>query len=386
MKKLKLRALCLLLMSFVLSVGAYAQKQNVAGTTKAPYPVSIFSGNWKFGHVQGIAVDKKHGCVYYSFTTVLVKTDMKGKLIGTVTGLLGHLGCLTFNEADGRVYGSIEYKSDEIGRGVLSMMHSDKHFPDAWYIAIFDGSKINRANMDGYKDGVMTAVYLPTVVADYEAKVDTFPHRYGCGGIDGVTFGPAFGRHDGKMYLTAAYGVYSDKKRKDNDYNILIQYDTKDWAKYERPLDQDNLHQSGPAEPSGKYFVYTGNTTYGVQNLAYDSFTGNWFMFVYRGSKPEFLNNSLYIVDGSVAPKVQTLKGSPTNEKAQVLTLVKDGLYDEINGIYGWEFLFGSTGFCPLGKGYYYISHNRSTPDGQNTTLHLYRWTGFTPAPFRMIK
>ena len=108
-------------MSFVLSVGVYAQKQHVAGTTKAPYPVSIFSGNWKFGHVQGIAVDKKHGYVYYSFTTVLVKTDMKGKLIGTVTGLLGHLGCLTFNEADGRVYGSIEYKSDEIGRGVLSM-------------------------------------------------------------------------------------------------------------------------------------------------------------------------------------------------------------------------------------------------------------------------
>ena len=76
--------------------------------------------------------------------------------------------------------------------------------------------------MDGYKDGVMTAVYLPTVVADYEAKVDTFPHRYGCGGIDGVTFRPAFGRHDGKMYLTAAYGVYSDKKRKDNDYNMMF--------------------------------------------------------------------------------------------------------------------------------------------------------------------
>ena len=367
---------------------AFSQTRNAKGSkaTEPNYTKTIFTGPWESGHVQGIAVDKKNGCIYYSFTTMLVKTDMKGKVLGTVTGLLGHLGCLTFNEADGRVYGSLEYKSDEIGQGILKLKHSNKHFPDAWYIAIFDGKKINKENMDFATSGVMTAIYLPTVVADYEAKVDTIPHKYGCLGIDGVTFGPAFGKHNGKVYLTCAYGVRNDKKRNDNDYQILLQYDTTNWKSYEKPLSQDELHQSGPAEPIGKYFVYTGNTSYGVQNLSYDPYTGNWFMFVYRGSKPKFLNNSLFIVNGSVAPTLQALKGSPIGEKAMVLSLVKDGLYDEVNGVYGWESYYGTTGFAPLGGGYYYIAHNRAYPKGQTATVHLYQWTGYTPTPFRMVK
>lgn len=350
------------------------------------YAKTIFTGPWKSGHVQGIAVDKKKGYIYYSFTTMLVKTDMKGKVIGTVTGLLGHLGCLCFNENDGQVYGSLEYKSDEIGSGILNLQHSDKKFPDAWYIAVFDGDKVTRENMNSNEGDILKTVYLPTVVADYEAKVDTFPHRYGCGGIDGVTFGPAFGKKGGKQYLTCAYGIYSDKNRKDNDYMVLLQYDIANWKSYEQPLNQNNLHQSGPSSPNGKYFVYTGNTTYGVQNLSYDSFTHNWFMFVYKGVKSKFLNNSLYIVDGSVAPKEQVLKGSPIKEKAMVLSLVKDGLYDEINGIYGWESLYGSTGFAPLGNGYYYMAHNRKVKEGQTATVHLYQWTGNTPTPFKMMK
>ena len=52
-------------------------------------PASIFSGCWATGHCQGIAVDTKREYIYYSFTTMLVKTDLQGNLIGTVTGLLG---------------------------------------------------------------------------------------------------------------------------------------------------------------------------------------------------------------------------------------------------------------------------------------------------------
>ena len=45
-----------------------------------------------------------------------------------------------------------------------------------------------------------------------------FPgHRYGCSGIDGTTFGPAFGQKDGKQYLYVAYGIYGDINREDND-------------------------------------------------------------------------------------------------------------------------------------------------------------------------
>ena len=79
-------------------------------------PFSVMSQG--YGHVQGIAVDKKNGCVYFSFTTSLVKTDMKGRVLGSVTGFQGHLGCLTFCEADGKVYASLEFKNDAIGKGI----------------------------------------------------------------------------------------------------------------------------------------------------------------------------------------------------------------------------------------------------------------------------
>ena len=52
---------------------------------------------------------------------MLVKMDMKGNVVGTVTGLLGHLGCLEYNEQDGRLYGSLEYKNDAIGIYTLFM-------------------------------------------------------------------------------------------------------------------------------------------------------------------------------------------------------------------------------------------------------------------------
>ena len=72
-------------------------------------PLEIDSGRWNYGHCQGIAVDGKREYIYYSFTTALIKTDLEGNVVGTVTGLLGHLGCIAFNEEDGRVYGSLEY-------------------------------------------------------------------------------------------------------------------------------------------------------------------------------------------------------------------------------------------------------------------------------------
>ena len=166
-------------------------------------PRDIFSGCWNTGHCQGIAVDLARGCVYYSFTTALVKTDLSGRLIGSVRGLIGHLGCIAFNKADGRVYGSLEYKNDAIGRGILKMLGRDAAVEDAFYMAVFDGDRIDRPDMDACGDGVMTAVYLKEVVDDFKAE----GHRLGCSGIDGTTFGPIPGGADGKTYLFVAYGV-----------------------------------------------------------------------------------------------------------------------------------------------------------------------------------
>ena len=70
-------------------------------------PQTIFSGYHGANHCQGIAIDEKKGFVYYSFTTKLIKCTLDGKLVGSVDGLIGHLGCIDLNEEDGRVYGSL---------------------------------------------------------------------------------------------------------------------------------------------------------------------------------------------------------------------------------------------------------------------------------------
>ncbi len=197
------------------------------------FPLTIPSGPFKAGHIQGMAIDKDKRIVYCSYTTMLVKMDFEGNVLATVTGLLGHLGDLDFHEADGRVYGSLEYKNDAIGKGIMKMEKSSRKLDNAFYIAIFDVDKMNRVGMDAEKDGIMTTVYLPTVLEDYLAKVEVegkvYEHRLGCSGIDGVSFGPQLGRTRGKEYLTVGYGIYSDPSRSDNDYQVLLQYDVSDW-------------------------------------------------------------------------------------------------------------------------------------------------------------
>ena len=203
-------------------------------------PLTIKCGPFKAMHTQGIAVDVKKRVVYCSFTTMLAKYDYNGNLLGTVTGLLGHLGCLDIDERDGKVYGSLEYKDDVIGQGIMKHEKSDKNFQNNFYVAIIDGDKINRMGMDGGRDGVVKVVSLPTVLDDYSAKVNVGgkirEHRFACSGIDGISFGPRFGKISGKQYLTVAYGVYGDTDRSDNDYQVLLQYDIAKWEKYARPL------------------------------------------------------------------------------------------------------------------------------------------------------
>ena len=106
-----------------------------ASAQSAPnYPTTIESGPYKAGHIQGIAVDTERGYVYYSYTTQLIKTDLKGNIIGSVKGLLGHLGDMDFNKEDGRVYGSLEYKNDAIGKGIMLQEKSNKKLQNAFYL------------------------------------------------------------------------------------------------------------------------------------------------------------------------------------------------------------------------------------------------------------
>ncbi len=343
-------------------------------------PRFIDSGCWNTGHCQGIAVDLEKGFVYYSFTTTLVKTDLQGRLVGTVSGLLGHLGCIDFCEGDGRVYGSLEYKSDAIGRGILAHLGREDQLRDAFYAAIFDVDRIDRPGMDATADGVMTTVYLREVVEDYHAQVTcggrTVDHRHGCSGIDGLTFGPFPGSSDGRDYLFVTYGVYSDLSRADNDYQVMLCYDAADWRDYERPLSQASMHESGPAAPRNKLFVYTGNTTYGVQNLEYDAFTRCFWMAVYPGEKPEFPNHALFAVDGTVSPRRETLRGVEPPTEGEVLTL--KGAKHPFDTP-GFSYPLGSTGLFAVGDGRYYLSEDGHCDKGWFTRLHLCRFDEATP-------
>lgn len=331
-------------------------------------PPSITVSSPSGSHVQGIAVDTKGEYLYISITTQLVKADMQGNILGSVTGLAGHLGCIAYNYDDGKVYGSLEFKKDSVGKGILANLGSDKELQDGFYMTIFDVDKIDRIGMDAEKDGVMQAVFLKEVYDDYCAP----GHRFGCSGIDGTTFAPAFGKKNGKNYLYVAYGIYGDTQRQDNDHQVLLQYDVSDWDRYARPLNQADMHRCGPASPDGKYFVFTGNTTYGIQNLEYDPVTHTMLCAVYCGRKPQYPNYPMYFIDcGKEAAETQ-LQG--IGHTGKQIFLAPIGECHGISGIYGCRFPHGSTGIATLRDGTFYVSHPFQEGSVFGTTVHRYRF------------
>lgn len=349
----------------------------------ARLPLKQNGGVWPSGHVQGVAVDVQGGYIYYSFTNLLAKYDFSGKLVGTLVGWTGHLGDLDFNPADGKVYGSLEYKKDK-----------------AFYIAVIDVGRLDRVGVEASRTEIFRTVYLPEVVKDYaadlngdgkfEGDVAASPdHRYGCSGIDGVTFGPAFGRTDGPRYLTVAYGVYGATNRADNDHQVLLQYDLTDWDRYAHPLTEAAPHRHGPAAVQGKYFVRTGSTNYGVQNLSYDETQQRWFMGVYQGKKPAFPNYRLFAVEGREPPVMADLVGVPGPggdgwEQGLLLPLADDGLKDAATGVRGWN-QKADVGSQPVGHGLFYVAVNSKSESGQTADLTLMRWTGDAQEPFAPV-
>lgn len=342
--------------------------------TLADLPLKQNGGTWASGHVQGIAVDVQGGYVYYSFTNLLAKYDLKGNLVGTLVGWTGHLGDLDFNPADGKVYGSLEYKKDK-----------------AFYIAVIDVSRLDRVGVEAGASEIFRTVYLPEVAKDYAADMDgdgvfdgdvgkTADHRYGCSGIDGVSFGPAFGKADGPRYLTVAYGIYGATERTDNDHQVLLQYDVADWARYASPLTEAAPHHNGPGTPAAKVFVRTGNTSYGVQNLAYDESQKRWLMGVYLGKKTSFPNYGLFAVEAREKPVTGDLIGAP-GEKGQLLALADAGLKDPATGVRGWN-QKADVGLQPVGNGLAYLAVNTKVDGKQTADLTLMRWTGDAAAPY----
>jgi hypothetical protein len=347
----------------------------LAARQRLPDGITVCNGTM---HVQGIAVDTARQCIYFSFTTRFIRTDLEGHLLGSVDRIPGHLGAIALDPADGRVYASLEYKDDEIGRGIARQLGTDDYTRQGsvFSIAVIDGPHITREGMT-MDDGVFSTVRLPDVIRDYCDSVrlsddDTLtPHRYACSGIDGVAFAPAPGKPDGRHYLYVAYGIYGDTTRTDNDCQVLLRYDISRWTS-----------RTTTARPAARYFVPTGNTTYGVQNMAYDAPSRTLLLAVYPGRKSHLPNYSLYGVDLSQRSRKTTLPGVPyAPRRVQHLALSP---YGEGRGpIRGWHNRWGATGIAPLGDSLFFLSENSRQPDGtQCCTLHLVRFTPTSTTPF----
>ena len=339
-----------------------------------PFPHTVYSGVHHGGHVQGIAIDEARGHIYFSFTTELIKTDDQGKLLGSVKGLAGHLGCIVFDPERRRVIGSLELKHDAIGRGIVSRTGRELAEEDAFYLVAFDVDIIDRVNMDAEADGIMKAVWLREVVEDYNATDEAGgkDHRYGCSGIDGTALGPVFGAApDSPKKIMVAYGVYGDITREDNDHQVILSYDPDIFDRYGQFLNQNHPHHNGPDAPEGKYFFYTGNTTYGVQNLEYDPYTRTWLTAVYPGKKPEYPNYPMFFIDGKLSPRQAPLKGRK-GEEGLILTPASLGM-TEASPTPGCRFPWGSTGIYAFGDGTYAFSVNGREGEGYTSTVVTYR-------------
>lgn len=378
----------LTLLTLLLEVFSLSARTPLPQVDYSSLPRQIASGDQGKNHVQGIAFDAQNGCVYMSFTTSLIKVDLQGRLLGSVKGLTGHLGCLALNPDDGRLYGSLEYKHDAIGSGIMQGLGVQNSSEDGFYIAVFDVDRITRPDMDASE--VMRCVYIRRAVEDYKARVTNqgreVDHRYGCSGIDGVAIGPRWGKKGGKNVLYVAYGIYSETERSDNDYQVILCYNVSRWDKWAKPISPQDLHHSGPRKPQQVYFARTGNTTWGVQNLAYDPTSQYLLAAVYPGQKTGWPNYELFALDMQQKPRKQTLLGVEPQTTGKVVPLRQQGLYDATHDVWGWHFPYGSTGLCPLGNGYYYISHNGKNKETgkQNTVLHLYRWVGTPEKPLQL--
>ena len=308
-------------------------------------------------HLQGIAIDSKREYIYCSFTTCLLKVDMQGNIVGSVDGLVGHMGCIAYNPLDGRLYGSLEFKHDAIGAPILKRIGYTEEVLDGFYAVRFDVDKIDRMHMNAEKDRVMEAVFLKEVYEDFTAS----GHRYGCSGIDGMTFAPPFGEEGSADQLYIAYGIYEDNSREDNDHQVLLHYDISQWDAFAAPLDQKQMHRRGPEKPEGKYFVFTGNTRYGIQNLEYDPATRMMIAAVYKGKKPQYPNPPMFFIDCTQKPAESQLQG--VGERALTVPLAGDS-----------RFPFGATGIANLGNGYFYIAKEFREGERFGGDICLYRF------------
>lgn len=372
MKKLILIMAAAFFMNILTQLPAASQQKSYEGL---PAEINAVGGK---NHVQGIALDKEAGKMYFSFTTSFVVTDLQGNVLGSIDRIQGHLGAMVFNPEDRKVYESLECKDDEIGKGLSDFAKGRSLF----YVAIIDVDKIDKVGIDVENTDIFKTVCVKDAVRDYRDSVMVggrkLPHRYGCSGIDGVAIAPKIGKTGGKNFLYVGYGIYGDVARPDNDCQVLLRYDIKELNKLAKPVRFGEFDETGPEKALDKIFIKTGNTTYGVQNMAYDPSLRRLFLAVYKGKKPQYGNYSLFSVDFSAKPskaRLASIYPYDSTKRSFVPDSWNNAGHSESPS--AWNFKWGSTGICCVGDGLWYFSENYKDSEGrQACRAHLYRWTG----------
>lgn len=320
----------------------------------AQHPSLIYVGE-QDRHVQGIVYDTEKELLYLSFTTCFVVSDADGKIIASVDEINGHLGAMTFDPKTRKVYASLEEKADEIGASISHGLGQKTHKESAFYVVEIDVDKLTTRNTKA--ENVMRKISIDKANEFYRDSVSvngkTLKHRYGCSGIDGVCIAPALGKStQSKNHLYVACGIYSDTTRNDNDYQILLCYDLE-------------ALQKGKNTPAEVIFVKTGNTSYGVQNMAYDALNDQILLAVYRGKKPQYPNYDLFAIERSKKVFKAKLDNVPYENKK-----VKQAQVSQ-----AWYFKYGSTGFYSLGDGTWYFAEGGRVVDSQSGKKRYYSKT-----------
>lgn len=288
------------------------------------------------GHLQGICVDDGLKYMYFSYTTTLAKVDIAtGELVASVTNFGpgsfnveggAHLGCLDYY--DGRVYASLEYKQPgkkfflaifdtdemtEVGMDVNNMPEDQK---------VVSGVLLSEPTQD-FRDPVNTETFIGQDEHGHATNEANNGHRFACSGIDGVTMGKWPGGNDDEIYMIVAYGVYefTNVNRYDNTYNVLQFYKLSDILSEEnntwnipfngqRGLELE-INDSEMLNSAKTLYVYTGNTSYGAQNIEYEWDTGDIVLYTYDNK--DGFGGSMYVVDGSKEPENKTLELGQSN-------------------------------------------------------------------------
>ena len=139
------------------------------------------------------------------------------------------------------------------------------------------------------------------------------------------------------------------------------------------------MHTDGPEKADYRFFVYTGNTEFGVQNMSYDEKSDLILMATYPGAKKEFDNYSLFAIDLTKKPTERQLEG--LNETGLTLTLKSSDPTGK-QPLSGWHSKLGVFGMCYIDDGYYYLAESIKNNGKYSANIYLHSFDtekGFEP-------